>query len=93
MLFRSPAAIALNPPGQDVWVLGGAEIYVQALPLAQSAVITEIDADVEGDAFAPVLGPSWVETARSGTMSRDGLVFSFVVYHNTAPTIFKNTGD
>ena len=79
-----PAAIALNPPGQDVWVLGGAEIYAQALPLAQSAVITEIDANVEGDAFAPVLGPAWVETARSSPMSRDGLVFSFVTYQNTA---------
>ena len=79
-----PAAIALNPPGQDVWVLGGAEIYAQALPLAQSAVITEIDANVEGDAFAPVLGPAWVETARSSPISRDGLVFSFVTYQNTA---------
>ena len=79
-----PTAIALNPPGQDVWVLGGAEIYAQALPLAQSAVITEIDADFEGDAFAPVLGPAWVETARSSPMTRDGLVFSFVTYQNTA---------
>ena len=79
-----PTAIALNPPSQDVWVLGGAEIYAQALPLAQSALITEIDAVFEGDAFAPVLGPAWVETARSSPMSRDGLVFSFVTYQNTA---------
>jgi dihydrofolate reductase len=68
----------------DAWVLGGAEIYRQALPLADSAVVTEIEADFEGDAFAPVLGPEWRETARERHTSRNGLAFSFVTYTNSS---------
>ena len=45
--------------GESVWVIGGAEIYAQALPLASKIVITEIDAAFEGDAFAPVLDAGW----------------------------------
>lgn len=76
-------AAALCPATADIWILGGAEIYAQAAPLASSAVVTEIDADFEGDAYAPELGPHWVETSRSKHVSANGLTFSFVTYHNT----------
>ena len=42
-------ALAVCSTEAEVWVIGGAEVYAQALPLAQRAVITEIDADFEGD--------------------------------------------
>jgi dihydrofolate reductase len=61
--------------------MGGAEIYRQAEPLASTAVVTEIDADFEGDAFAPTLSPSWQETARESHVAASGLAFSFVTYH------------
>ena len=32
------------PESSDVWVIGGAEIYALALPLASTVVVTEIDA-------------------------------------------------
>jgi dihydrofolate reductase len=73
-------ACALCPPDSDAWVIGGAEIYAQALPLAGSAVVTEIDASFEGDAFAPQFGPQWTETAREPQVSSSGLSFSFVTY-------------
>lgn len=38
--------------------------YTQALPLATSVVVTEIARPYDGDAFAPELGPEWVETHR-----------------------------
>ncbi len=79
-----PEALALCPPDSDAWVIGGAEIYAQALPLAHTAVVTEIDADFEGDAFAPQFGPDWVETARERHTSATGLGFSFVTYQNNA---------
>ena len=75
-----PEACALCPPDSDVWVIGGAEIYAQALPLASTAVVTEIDAAFEGDAFAPQFGPQWRETARERLLSATGLSFSFVTY-------------
>ena len=62
----------------EAWVIGGAEVYAQALPLAQRAVITEIDAEFEGDAFAPEFDTTWHETTRTAHTSADGLAYSFV---------------
>jgi dihydrofolate reductase len=76
-------ALALTPANADVWIIGGAEIYRQALPLAHTAVVTEIDADFEGDAHAPLLGSQWKETARERHVAAGGLAFSFVTYQNT----------
>jgi dihydrofolate reductase len=77
-------AVALCPAGADAWVVGGAEIYRQALPLASTAVVTEIDADFEGDAYAPDFGPQWQEASREAHTAANGLKFSFVKYLNTA---------
>lgn len=66
----------------EVWVIGGAQIYAEAEPLAQRAVVTEIARDYEGDAHAPVLDAAvWRETQRESHVSaKDGLPFSFVTY-------------
>ena len=45
-------ACALCPSDSNAWVIGGAEIYAQALQLASTAVVTEIDADFAGGDFA-----------------------------------------
>lgn len=71
-------AAALCPADADAWVIGGAEIYAQALPLAQTAVVTEIGQDFEGDAYAPSFGPEWTEVSREAHTSSAGLPFSFV---------------
>jgi len=52
------AALAM---ADDVWVGGGAEIYAAAMPLADRLVITDVDGDYPGDAFAPAVGPEWAE--------------------------------
>ena len=67
----------------DGWIMGGAEIYRQAEPLACTAVVTEIDADFEGDAFAPELGAQWQEVQRESHTSASGLGFAFVTYQHT----------
>jgi len=68
----------------DAWIMGGAEIYRQAEPLASTAVVTEIDADFDGDAFAPELGAAWQEIQRESHVAANGLPFSFVTYqHNS----------
>ncbi len=77
-----PEAIALCAGEPRAWVIGGAEIYAQALPLAHTAEITEIDAEFEGDAFAPPMGPEWREVARRRGGAADGLEYSFVSYRN-----------
>jgi len=73
-------ARALCPPDTDAWVIGGAQIYTQALPLASRVVVTEIERDFDGDAFAPVLDAVWQETARESHVSASDLPFAFVTY-------------
>jgi dihydrofolate reductase len=64
-----------------VAVIGGAQLYALALPRADELVLTEIDADLDGDIFFP----SWergrfVETARERHTSASGVPYSFVTY-------------
>ncbi len=71
-------AAAAHPA--TAWVIGGAQIYAQALPLAQRVEATEIARDYDGDAHAPVLGPAWREVQRARGVSATGLDYSFVTY-------------
>ncbi|MDM0045538.1 dihydrofolate reductase [Variovorax dokdonensis] len=81
-------AIALCAAAPQLWVIGGGEIYAQALPLAASVVVTEIERDFDGDTFAPQLDASWQEAARSEPQiaASDGLPFSFVTYERHRPS-------
>ncbi len=64
----------------EAWIIGGAQIYAQALPLASRVEVTEIGRDFDGDAHAPQLGPEWQEVARNRHVGSGGLPFSFVTY-------------
>ncbi len=77
-------AMGLCPSDSVAWVIGGAELYAQALALASAAVVTEIDADFTGDAFAPQFDSQWRETARESALSSTGLRFSFVTYQHAS---------
>ena len=74
------AALALFAPDQVVWLIGGAQLYAQGLPLASQVVVTEIDADFEGDAHAPLLSSEWHEQSRSMHTSAQGLNYSVVTW-------------
>jgi dihydrofolate reductase len=67
-------------PGHEVFVIGGAEIYRLALPFAHRLYLTEIQADVEGDAWFPTLDRKhWHETAREPRESPD-FRYDFAIY-------------
>ncbi|MEV6321070.1 dihydrofolate reductase [Nocardia sp. NPDC051787] len=53
-----PEALARCAP-DPVWVAGGGEIYRAALDFATELCVTEVDTAVEGDAYAPSIGPEW----------------------------------
>jgi dihydrofolate reductase len=78
-------ALELVGQAQEVWVIGGAQIYAQAEPLAQRVVVTEIDADFQGDAFAPNLSADWKETHREDVASSQGIPLSFVTLERVPP--------
>lgn len=69
----------------DIWIIGGAQIYALALPLATHAAVTEIARDFEGDALAPALGPGWTEVAREDAVSAGGLPFSWIRLERNKP--------
>lgn len=51
-------------PG-DVMVVGGAQVYAAALPLATEQVISEVPLEPDGDVFYPAYDATeWSETAR-----------------------------
>ncbi|GAB1575970.1 dihydrofolate reductase [Bordetella petrii] len=79
------AALAACGAVDDAYVIGGAQIYAQALPLAQRVIATEVHAQVEGDAFFPLL-PSfaWRETSRQPQPPENGYAYDFVVYERAA---------
>ncbi|MDD5324274.1 MAG: dihydrofolate reductase [Polaromonas sp.] len=73
-------ALKLCANSEEIWVIGGAQIYAQAEPLAQRIEVTEIAGSYEGDALAPRLGPQWTQAAREDHVSSTGLAFSFLTY-------------
>ena len=75
-------ALALAPAGERVWVIGGGQVYTSALPLADLLVVTEIDAEVDGDTLAPCIDGTWHITTRDPEQgwhgSATGLRYRFV---------------
>lgn len=75
------AAIALCGNDSEVFLIGGAELYQDGLKLAHKLYITEIELDVVGDAFFPILKSSeWLEIARETHISDKGLNFNYATY-------------
>jgi dihydrofolate reductase len=65
--------------GASVWVIGGGEIYRQAMPLAARLEVTEVDLDTPGDTVAPPIDASFTQTAVTDwQVSRTGLRYRFV---------------
>ncbi|AOS95942.1 Dihydrofolate reductase type 3 [Microbulbifer aggregans] len=62
---------AAESGAEEVMVIGGAEIYRQALPMARRLYITEVEAEVDGDAFFPEFANGWSETSRDCYPSSD----------------------
>ncbi|MFH2134641.1 MAG: dihydrofolate reductase [Pseudomonadota bacterium] len=78
-----PEAIKLCANDEEVFIVGGAEIYTQALPLADTLYITEIQQDVDGDAHFPAFDRNaWQETAREVRSQTEpqALQYHFVTY-------------
>jgi dihydrofolate reductase len=48
-----------------LWVIGGGAVYAAFLPHADRLVITDVDLTVDGDTWAPALGPEWRRVSRT----------------------------
>ena len=74
-------ALALLAGEAHVFVIGGGELYAEALPLADELLLTEIDAEMDGDTFFPTWERTlFEEISREHHVSKTGVPFSFVTY-------------
>lgn len=58
-------ALALFGPEEEVFVIGGAQIYAEALPLADRFCLTRVERDYEGDTHFPAWDPAAWRLVRS----------------------------
>jgi dihydrofolate reductase len=79
------AAIALCAGEPVAFVIGGAELYAAALPLADGLVMTEIDRDYAGDTLFPDWDRgAWKVSQREAHTAKDGVRFDFVLYERAS---------
>lgn len=75
------AALALSTDQEEVFIVGGAEIYKLAMPLTNRIYLTIVHHYFEADAFFPELEPhTWRETHREDYEpdAKNNLPFSFI---------------
>jgi len=75
------AALELAAASEQVFVIGGAEIYALALPRADELELTEVDAEFPADTFFPAWDRGvFKQTSREAHATPEGLRYSFVSY-------------
>ncbi|MCA9731605.1 MAG: dihydrofolate reductase [Deferribacteres bacterium] len=71
--------LALDAPGKEIFIIGGAAVYANALPHASQLYLTEVEADIQGDVFFPPLDLSlWQETQKQHFLKNANNQFNFV---------------
>ncbi|MBC7580155.1 MAG: dihydrofolate reductase [Tardiphaga sp.] len=77
-------ALAACAEADQVFVIGGAKIFAEALPLANRLELTEFDAALDADVFFPAWDRSgFTESFRETRTSPQGWRFDFVTYDKT----------
>ncbi|MFJ4044988.1 dihydrofolate reductase [Microbacterium sp. NPDC089987] len=78
---RRVAGIAEAVRGQErVWIIGGAEIFRQVIDDADRLEVTELDIEVDGDAYAPSVDGWHLADEGEWQMSRTGIRYRFLGY-------------
>jgi dihydrofolate reductase len=71
-------ALVKTAEAAEVMVIGGAEIYRAALPLAHRIELTEVHHAFDGDAHFSFSREAWREVTREEYLTEDDLPFSYV---------------
>jgi dihydrofolate reductase len=75
------AALALCAGEPVAFVIGGTQLFEEALPQADGMVLTEIQRDYAGDTWFPKWERAqWKESQREAHTAEDGTRFDFVLY-------------
>ncbi|MBO6538546.1 MAG: dihydrofolate reductase [Rhizobiaceae bacterium] len=74
---------AFDAAGDDVWVLGGGEIYAQALPRVDELHVTHVEAAISGDTVFPQIDPKiWCKVSEEAVPAgeKDDYATRYTVY-------------
>ncbi len=86
------AALAMVADVRDVMIIGGAEIYREALKYVTRMYVTEVHAEVDGDTLFPEFDiTEWRETRREDHPADDdnAYPYSFVVLEKAPANVFS----
>ena len=75
-------ALVADDPAEEIYVIGGGQVYAALLPHCEKVLLTKVYASPEADAFFPDLDadPAWKVASESELLEEDGLKFQFIDY-------------
>ena len=77
---------ALKNSEKKVFVIGGEQIYLYAMPYANKILMTLINDDIKGDAFFPSIDESeWIIAEKSDEYEENGLHYMYLTYLRPNP--------
>ena len=80
-VFSSLEALEAELPDEEIWVIGGGEVYKQTITKASSLVITHVDLEVEADTWFPDIGKASLYPEHFGPKrEQNGIQFRFCTY-------------
>jgi dihydrofolate reductase len=85
-LIRGAKKDAAARSQSSIYVIGGGELFMSTLPLADRLEITHVNLDVEGTAYYPQIPSEWIKlyTETEQVDETSGVKFSFTTYGKTA---------
>ena len=92
---KEAAEAAAAYPAEDVFVIGGASIYRQFLPLCETAYITKIDYAYDADTYFPNLDedPEWELASESDEQTYYDLTYAFTEYHRVPAEVAESVDE
>ena len=81
--LEEAVALARNAKQEELFIIGGAEVYALGIRLANRLYLTEIDGVVDGDTYFPEFDKrAWIEKSRvhHPVDERHAFPFDFVIY-------------
>jgi len=72
--------IAAWPESQDLWIIGGSEIFAQTLQQTDELYITEIEGEFDCDRFYPEYLEQFKLISRGDELEEHGIRYRFCVY-------------
>lgn len=79
--WAAPGAEVIREFPDEGWIIGGAELFAATIDRADRLEVTELDLAVDGDTWAPPIGPTWsIASETPWQTSRSGVPYRFLSY-------------